>query len=61
MSGTFHENFVTFKEFQDLLGLKKSSMYKLINEDKLPKTVELFGTKKIWKRSTVEDFINSLE
>jgi len=54
-------DFVTFKEFEELLGIKKSTLYKLLKESKLPEPISIFTRHKVWRRDVVEEFMRTIE
>jgi predicted DNA-binding transcriptional regulator AlpA len=53
-------DFVSFKEFTDLLGIKKSTMYKLLKDSKLPEPISIFSRHKVWRRDVVEEFLRTI-
>jgi predicted DNA-binding transcriptional regulator AlpA len=54
-------HFITAIDLQLILGVKKTTLYKMIKENKLPPSISIFTRRKIWKRSAIIKFISNLE
>jgi prophage regulatory protein len=50
---------VRIKEVLQLIGLSKTTLYKMIQEGKFPKSVSIYGSAVGWKQDEVADWINS--
>lgn len=54
------EKLLRLPEVEEAVGLKKSKIYQLIQENKFPKPIKLGARSVRWKLSSVQIFIESL-
>ena len=54
-----NEKFLTIKEVVDLVGFKKSTIYKFIKEGKFPEPVKI-GISSRWKLSSIQKWMETL-
>ena len=50
---------IRIKEVLQLIGLSKTTLYKMIQEGKFPQSVAIYGSAVGWKQDEVADWINS--
>ncbi len=55
----FAEKLLTLNDVVQIVGFKKSTIYKFIAENKFPRPVK-FGKSSRWKESEIYDWINKL-
>ena len=53
------EKFLTISEVVNIVGFKKSTIYKFINEKKFPKPIKI-GKSSRWKLSDIQQWMNSV-
>jgi len=54
------ERLIDIKEVSDITGLKRSTIYKWMNEGKFPKPLKLGEKASRWKLSSILDWISKL-
>jgi prophage regulatory protein len=55
------DRIIRIKELMAIVGLSRSTIYKLMNEDKFPKQIHLSERTAGWRMSTVMEWINERE
>lgn len=55
------ERYIRIKELSEMLGISRSTIYRLLNEDKFPKQIKLTERTSVWRLSTIEKWVAEKE
>lgn len=55
------DRYIRIKELATMLGIGRSSIYRLMEENKFPKQIKLTERTSVWRMSVINDWIKSRE
>ena len=55
------DRYIRIKELATMLGIGRSSIYRLMEENKFPKQIKLTERTSVWRVSVINDWIKSRE
>jgi len=55
------DRFIRMKELAELLGLGRSTIYRLVAENKFPKQIKLTERTSVWRMSVINKWVESKE
>lgn len=55
------DRYIRIKELAAMLGIGKSTIYRLISENKFPKQIKLTERTSVWRMSTINEWVVSKE
>ncbi len=55
------DRYIRIKELSEMLSISKSSIYRLVQENKFPKQIKLAERTAVWKLSAINDWVAEKE
>jgi prophage regulatory protein len=55
------DRYVRIKELAEILGIGRSTIYRLIQENKFPKQIKLTERTSVWRMSVINEWVESKE
>lgn len=55
------DRYIRIKELATMLGIGRSTIYRLISENKFPKQIKLTERTSVWRLSTINEWVESRE
>jgi prophage regulatory protein len=55
------DRYIRIKELSMMLGIARSSIYRLMKEDKFPKQIKLTERTSVWRLSVIEQWVTDKE
>jgi len=55
------DRYVRIKDLAEILGIGRSTIYRLIQEDKFPKQIKLTERTSVWRMSVINEWVESRE